>query len=78
MGEATNINPNLNDKKQFRLNKINEVKDYFIAEVTERKLMSKKLSKHIAFVTIVDLYAGPRYLFSYYQYDLMNYCLLQK
>ena len=46
--EAPNIYPNLNDQ-QFRLNKINEVKDYFIAEISERELMSKRLSKYIAF-----------------------------
>ena len=39
--------PNLNNQ-QFRLNKIIEVKHYFIAEITERKLMSKRLSKYIA------------------------------
>ena len=30
------------------LNKINEIKDYFVAEIKERKLMSKRLSKYIA------------------------------
>ena len=40
--------PNLNDQQQFRLNKINDVKDYFIAKIRERELMSKKLSKYIA------------------------------
>ena len=29
------------DHQQFRLNKINEIKDYFIAEIKERKLMGK-------------------------------------
>ena len=38
----------LNDKQQFRLNKINEIKNYFVAEIKERKLMSKRLSKYIA------------------------------
>ena len=33
---------------QFRLNKINEIKDYFIAEIKEIELMSKNLSKYIA------------------------------
>ena len=28
--------------------KINEIKDYFIAEIKERELMSKRLSKYIA------------------------------
>ena len=32
--EASNICPNLNDQ-QFRVNKINEVKDYFTAEIKE-------------------------------------------
>ena len=36
----------LSDQQQFRLNKINEMKDYFIAEIKERELMSKRLSKY--------------------------------
>ena len=47
MGETPNMYPNLNDR-QLRLNTINEVKDYFIAEIRERELMSKRLSKYIA------------------------------
>ena len=38
---------NLNNQ-QFRLNKINEIDNYFIAEIKERELMSKRLSKYIA------------------------------
>ena len=38
----------LNDQQQFRLKKINEIKDYFVAEINERELMSKRLSKYIA------------------------------
>ena len=38
----------LNNQQQFRLNKINEIKDYFVAEIKERELMSKRLSKYIA------------------------------
>ena len=39
---------NLNNQ-QFRLNKISKIEDYFIAEIKERQLMSKKLSKYISF-----------------------------
>ena len=39
--------PNLNDQQQFRLNEINEIKDNFIAEISERELMSRILSKYI-------------------------------
>ena len=46
--ETHNIYPNLHDWQQFRLNKINEIKDYFVAEIKERELMSKRLSKYIA------------------------------
>ena len=47
------IYPNLNaiplsHQQQFRLNKINEIKDYFVAKIKERELMSKRLSKYIA------------------------------
>ena len=38
--EVTNIYPNLNEQQQFRLNKISEVRDYFIAEIREMELMS--------------------------------------
>ena len=51
--ETHNIYPNLNiiplsNQQQFRLNKINEVKDYFVAEIKERGLMSRILTKYIA------------------------------
>ena len=46
--EAHNLHPNLNDQQQFRLNKISEVRDYFIAEIRERELMSRRLSKYLA------------------------------
>ena len=36
------------DNQQFRPNKINEIKDYFIAEIKETELMSKRLSKYIS------------------------------
>ena len=39
--ETPNIYPNLKDQQQFRLNKINEIKDYFVAEIKEGELMSK-------------------------------------
>ena len=39
---------NISNDQQFRLNKINEIKDYFIEEIRERELMSKNLSKYFA------------------------------
>ena len=36
------------DQTDFRLTKINEIKNYFIAEVCEREVMSRELSKYIA------------------------------
>ena len=36
-----NLNANISNDQQFRLNKINEIKDYFIAEIKERELISK-------------------------------------
>ena len=38
--ERPNVYPNLNDQQQVRLNKINESKNYFVAKIKERKLMS--------------------------------------
>ena len=50
--ETHSIYPNLNttplnNQQLFRLNKINEAKDYFVAQIKGRKLMSKRLSKYI-------------------------------
>ena len=42
------LNAPLNDEQHFRLNKISEIKDNFIAEIKERELMSKRISKYIA------------------------------
>ena len=42
----------MSNELQFSLNKINEIKDYFIAEIKERELMSKRPSNHFAFLTI--------------------------
>ena len=44
---------NLNNQ-QFRLNKINEIENYFIAEIKGRELMSKRLSKYIASFNYFD------------------------
>ena len=44
---------NLNNQ-EFRLNKISEIEDYFIAEIKGKELMSKKLSKYISFFYYFD------------------------
>ena len=53
MAETNNIYPNLSptlsDNQQFRLKKIKEIINYFVAEIKKRELMSKRLSKYIAF-----------------------------
>ena len=50
--ETRNIYPNLiatpSNEQQFRLNKINENKVYFVAGTKGRELMNKRLSKYIA------------------------------
>ena len=52
--KTPNIYPNISNDQQFRLNKINEIKDYFIAEIRGRELMSKSLSKYIASFEYLD------------------------
>ena len=50
--------PNLSvtgsNDQQIMLNKINEIKDYFVGEIKARELMSKMLSKYIASFDYVD------------------------
>ena len=58
INKTQNIYPNLNtipsNEQQFRLNKINEIKDKFLAEIRERELISKNLSKYIASLDYFD------------------------
>ena len=43
-----NLSENVSNEQQLRLNKINEIKDYFLAEVRETELITKNPSKYIA------------------------------
>ena len=38
-----NLSANISNEQQFRLNKTNEIKYYFLAEIRERKLISNIL-----------------------------------
>ena len=73
--ETSNIYPNLNanisNEQEFRINKIIEIKDYLLAEARERELISKNISKYIAsldyfdkslnvFSTVIGALAGIR------------------
>ena len=53
-----NIYPNLSvtqsNEQQIRLNKIIEIKNYFLGEIRERELISKNLSKYIASLDCFD------------------------
>ena len=44
----------LNDQTKFRLNEINETKDYFNYETQESETISKKLSKSTASLNYMD------------------------
>ena len=52
--ECNSIDTSNLNNQQFRLNKISEIEDYFITEIKERELMSKKLSKYISFFDYFD------------------------
>ena len=56
--KTPNMYPNSNaissNEQQFRINKINEIKDYFLAEIRERELISQKISKYIASLDYFD------------------------
>ena len=48
----------LNDEQHFRLNKINEIKDYLVADIKERELMSERFSKYIASLIVLSVTNG--------------------
>ena len=35
-----NLNTNISNEEQFRLNKINKINDYLLGEITEKELIS--------------------------------------
>ena len=43
-----NLSPTLSNDQKFSLNRINKIKDYFLAEIKEREMMSKRIRKYIA------------------------------
>ena len=49
-----NLAANISNQQQFWLNKVSEIKDYFLAEIRERELISKNLSKYIASLDYFD------------------------
>ena len=73
LNKTPNIYPNLNaipsNEQQFRLNKINEIKDYFLAEIRERELISKNLSKYTILINhlMFDLYYQAAFLLHHSQ-----------
>ena len=69
--ETSNLNT-----QHFIINKINEIKDYFIAKIKERKLLSKRFSKYIGFfyyldksLVVLSVTSG-----SYWSYSYWNTC----
>ena len=47
-GIYPNLSLVLSNDQQFRIKRINKIRDYFVAQIKVRELMSKKLSKYIA------------------------------
>ena len=49
-----NLSPTLSNNQQFRLIRINEIRDHFVAEIKEKELTSKRLGKYIASLDYTD------------------------
>ena len=67
-----NLSANISYEQQFRLSQINEIRDYFIAEIRERELISRNLSKYIASLeyfdkssNVLSVVAGSIYIASF-------------
>ena len=45
---------NLTNQAKFQLDEINKIENYFIEEIDQRKLYSKKLSKYVAVFDCID------------------------
>ena len=45
---------NLTNQTKFRLDEISKIENYFIEEINQRKLCSKKLSEYVAVFDYID------------------------
>ena len=45
---------NLSEQTKFRLNGISKIENYFIEEINQRKLCSRKLNKYVAVFDYID------------------------
>ena len=50
----TPLNATISNEQQFKLNKVNEINNYFLTEITERELISKNINKYIASLGYFD------------------------
>ena len=54
MNKAPSIYLSLNDETIIRLNKINEIEEFFATEIKKREAMKKRLNKYIAAFDYID------------------------
>ena len=58
MNESSSIEAigktNLTNQTKFPLDEISKIENYFIEEINQRKLCSKKLSKYVAVFDYID------------------------
>ena len=54
INNSVSMYSNLSNEQQFRLNKISQIRDHFVAEIKERESMSKRLSKYITSFNYFD------------------------
>ena len=45
---------NFSDQTKFKLNEMSKIENYFTQKINERKLCSKKLSKHVTAFDYID------------------------
>ena len=51
---AIPLNATISNEQQFKLNKVNEIKNYFLTEIRERELISKNINKYVASLDYFD------------------------
>ena len=54
MDQLPSVYPDLSDQRDFKLRRINEIKDYLIPKIREGEAMAKRLSKYIAAFDFFD------------------------
>ena len=75
-GQRLQLYESCNNGMQFRINAINKIKDFVIAEICQKETMSKTISKYIAAFDLFDKTMFVCLLLLFFYIDIVTFTRL--